>query len=288
MIKKIKTLRVHPQDEITPEKSIKELLTIMARLRGRDGCPWDREQTENTLKKFLIEEAYEVVEAIEEGNPGDLKEELGDLLLQIVFLSQIADEKGQFQFVHVVQILTEKLIRRHPHIFPPKGVKEQIKKPKDGQEVKELWREIKKLEGKSSVNESLLDRIPLSLPALERAERIARRVARVGFDWPNIEEVFEKVKEELNELDMAKRASSPKEMERELGDVFLALVNWARFQGISAEEAVRKANRRFVRRFQRVELELRRRGRTPAKSSLEEMEYLWNEVKKKEKRPKKM
>ncbi len=260
----------------------------MARLRGRDGCPWDREQTENTLKKFLIEEAYEVVEAIEGGNPGDLKEELGDLLLQIVFLSQIAGEKGQFQFVHVVQILTEKLIRRHPHIFSPKGVKEQIKKPKDGQEVKELWREIKKLEGKSSVNESLLDRIPLSLPALERAERIARRVARVGFDWPNIEEVFEKVKEELDELDTAQKTSSPKEMERELGDVFLALVNWARFQGISAEEAVRKANRRFVRRFQRVELELRRKGRTPAKSSLEEMEQLWNEAKKKEKRPKKM
>ncbi len=260
---------------------ITDLLNIMAKLRGPSGCPWDREQTERSLKKFLIEEAYEALEAIEEGTAEGLKEELGDILLQIIFLSRLAEEKGEFDFWDVVHTLAEKLIRRHPHVFPPSHQAREPIKPRNAGEVLKVWGAAKQLEGKYANRTSLLDGLPLSLPALERARRIAQRVSRVGFDWPDIQGVWEKVKEEIAELKKAETESSPEGVEEELGDLFFTLVNWARFKGISAEEALRKANRRFIQRFRQVESELRRRGKAPEISTLEEMDRLWNQIKKK-------
>jgi len=271
------------KDKLAQKRTVTDLLGIMARLRGPAGCPWDREQSPNTLKKYLIEEAYEALEAIEAGTPDGLKEELGDLLLQIVFLSRIAEEKGQFNFLDVVHTLAEKLIRRHPHVFPPSDEDSTRIQAKTPREVVKVWGAVKESEGKYAKRKSLLDGLPLALPALERARRISERVARVGFDWPNIAGVWRKVQEELAELQKAGRGSSPEPVEEELGDLFFALVNWARFRSISPEEALRKANRRFMQRFREVELELSRRGKTPKTSTLEEMDRIWNETKKRAK-----
>lgn len=268
------------ENKISKRQTVTDLLKIMAKLRSPSGCPWDREQTENTLKKYVIEEAHEALEAIEAGTPEALKEELGDLLLQIIFLSRIAEEKGQFDFSDVVHTLAEKLIRRHPHVFPPSDEDATRVKPKTARDVVKVWRAVKESEGRYAKRESLLDGLPLALPALERARRISERVAQVGFDWPNIEGVWEKVQEELLELQKAGQDPSPEGVEEELGDLFFALVNWARFKKISAEEALRKANRRFTQRFRQIEIELRRRGKTPEISTLEEMDQIWNETKK--------
>ena len=274
------------KDQSVQKLTVADLLKIMARLRGPGGCPWDREQSPNTLKKYLIEEAYEALEAIEAGTAEALKEELGDLLLQIVFLSRIAEEKGQFSFLDVVHTLAEKLIRRHPHVFPPTDENSARVQAKTPREVVRVWGAVKASEGKYAKRKSLLDGLPLALPALERARRISERVARVGFDWPDIKGVWKKVLEELAELKKAGRGSSPERAEEELGDLFFALVNWARFRRISPEEALRKANRRFMFRFREVEKELRRRGKTPQTSTLEEMDHIWNENKQKSRRQK--
>jgi MazG family protein len=268
------------ENKIGKRQTVTDLLNLMAKLRSPSGCPWDREQTENTLKRYLIEEAHEALEAIEAGTPEALQEELGDLLLQIIFLSRIAEEKGQFDFSDVVHTLAEKLIHRHPHVFPPPDADTTRVKPKTAKDVVKVWGAAKELEGKYAKRTSLLDDLPLSLPALERARRIGQRVSRVGFDWPNVEGVWEKVQEELAELERAGQGPSPESLEEELGDLFFTLVNWARFKGISAEEALRKANRRFIQRFRQVEMELRRRGKTPELSTLEEMDHIWNETKK--------
>ncbi|NWF56447.1 MAG: nucleoside triphosphate pyrophosphohydrolase [Syntrophaceae bacterium] len=257
--------------------TVDDLLKIMAKLRSASGCPWDREQTENSLKKYLLEESYEVLEAIESGTPGELKEELADLLLQIVFLSRIAEEKKEFNFPGVVQDLAEKLIRRHPHVFPSPD--RPRPNPRSAGEVLKVWGMVKESEGKYAKRNSLLDGIPLALPALERARRMSERASRVGFDWPDSGAVWEKVKEELRELKKAERSPSPRRVEEELGDLLFTLVNWARFKGISAEEALRKANRRFARRFFRVEKGLRQKGKRLQDSTLEEMDELWNEAK---------
>jgi tetrapyrrole methylase family protein/MazG family protein len=257
------------------------LLKIMARLRSPSGCPWDREQTENSLKKYLIEESYEVLEAIESGTPGELREELADLLLQIVFISRIAEEKGDFDFPGIVNELAEKLVRRHPHVFPPPD--RPRPNPRSAGEVLKVWGSVKEMEGKYAKRNSLLDGIPLALPALERARRMSERVSRVGFDWPHIREVWKKVQEELEELKQAGKATSRKAVEEELGDLLFTLVNWGRFRGTSAEEALRKANRRFARRFFRVEEGLRRKGKRPQDSTLEEMDKLWDQAKKRAK-----
>jgi tetrapyrrole methylase family protein/MazG family protein len=261
--------------------TVDDLLKIMAKLRSPSGCPWDREQTENSLKRYLLEESYEALEAIESGTPQELREELADLLLQIVFISQIAEEKGEFNFPGVVNELAEKLVRRHPHVFPPADRPRPA--PQSAGEVLKVWGAVKEMEGKYARRNSLLDGLPLALPALERARRLSERVSRVGFDWPNIGEVWKKVREELGELKKADRASSREETEAELGDLLFTLVNWGRFRGISAEEALRKANRRFARRFFQVEEGLRRKGKKPQDSTLEEMDELWNQAKKRAK-----
>ncbi len=271
-------------EKVIKKRGVANLLAIMARLRGPSGCPWDKEQTANSLKRYLIEEAYEALEAIEMNKPEDLKEELGDLLLQIVFLSRIAEEQGHFNFPEVVHTLAEKLIRRHPHVFPPQGEGGTRLQPKTAREVLKVWGAAKASEGKYAKRESLLDGLPLALPALERARRLSARVARVGFDWPNIHGIWKKVLEELVELKKAGKEASPGRVEEELGDLFFTLVNWARIQGISAEEALRKANRRFAERFRQVERGLRRQGLRPEEATLQEMDRLWNAAKKRESR----
>ncbi len=282
-------MKTDPKKNLFPlspktEKSLEALLAMMAKLRGPSGCPWDREQTEQTLKKHLLEESYEVLEAIETGAPEELKEELGDLLLQILFLSRIAEEKGQFNFDEVAQGLSRKLIRRHPHIFPPLGREADRVRVQSAAEVVEVWHAVKEKEGKNARKTSVLDGIPLALPALERARKISRRVSRVGFDWPDIRGVWEKIQEELAELQKAARDRSPQAVEEELGDLLFSVVNWARFQGLSAEEALRKANRRFTRRFRQIERSLRERGRSPRESNLAEMDQLWKKIKEEEKK----
>jgi tetrapyrrole methylase family protein/MazG family protein len=259
---------------------VTDLLSIMAKLRGPSGCPWDKKQNEQTLKKFLIEEAYEALEAIEAEAPKALKEELGDLLLQIIFLSRIAEEKGEFDFSDVVHTLTEKLIRRHPHVFPPAKGGPTIIKPRNAQEVVKVWGRVKALEGKYDQRTSLLDGLPRALPALEFTRRISQRVSRIGFDWSDTDAVWRKVQEELAELKRATRSRSRKRVEEELGDLLFTLVNLARFKDLSAEEALRKANRRFAKRFRQLEEELRRRGKTLKESTLKEMDRIWDQVKK--------
>jgi tetrapyrrole methylase family protein/MazG family protein len=274
----MKTGEMRTKGRRDKKHNLDDLLKIMARLRSPSGCPWDREQDENTLKKYLIEEAYEALEAIEAGSPKELQEELGDLLLQIIFLSRIAEEKGEFTFLNVVHDLAAKLIRRHPHVFPsPEHPEVRAESARD---VVKVWGKVKESEGKYAKRSSLLDGLPLALPALERARRISERVSRVGFDWPNSGEVWKKVEEEMAELKEAEGESSREGIEREFGDLLFSLVNWARFQGVSSEEALRKANRRFARRFSQVEKGLRERGRRPEESNLEEMDELWNQAKK--------
>jgi tetrapyrrole methylase family protein / MazG family protein len=264
------------KDKRPKRHTMSALLNIMAKLRGTSGCPWDREQTEQTLKKFLIEEAYETLEAIEAGTPEALKEELGDLLLQIIFLSRIAEEKGEFDFSDVVHTLAEKLIHRHPHVFPSSSDLLKAMKPKNAQDVIKVWGIAKELEGKYAKRTSLLDGLPLALPALERSRRLAQRISRSGFDRPRIETLWKEVEKDFGELKKATRLSSPRVSEERLGDLLFALVNWARFKDITAEEALRKANRRFTKRFRRTETELRRKEKTLVGSNPEEMDGLWN------------
>jgi MazG family protein len=271
---------VAKSESLRKKPAVDELLAVMARLRGPSGCPWDREQTEQTLKKYLIEEAYEVLEAIEKGKPDELKEELGDLLLQIVFLSQIASEKNRFGFADVVRLLVQKLIRRHPHIFPSPHMEVPVP-PRNGREVRKIWREVKKQEAKDKPQRFLLADLPLGLPALVRAQRMTERAARVGFDWPGIAGVWAKVREEIRELKHAERERGSRQREEELGDVLFSFVNLARHYGLSAEESLRKANRRFAGRFRKMERELGRQGLSLEKASLKEMDREWNRAKRK-------
>jgi tetrapyrrole methylase family protein/MazG family protein len=271
------TPRSTKKDETTVKKTLTDLLNIMSRLRGPSGCPWDKEQTAQSLKRYLIEEAYETLEAIETGTPDDLKEELGDLLLQIIFLSRISEEAGEFRFSDVVHALAEKLIRRHPHVFlSANGL---APSPKSASDVVNVWRTVKEMEGKYTNRTSLLEDVPLALPALERAQRISQRVSRLGIDWPPINAVWEKIQEELAEPRRDARKPSRKACEEELGDLIFTLVNWARFKNISAEEALRKSTQRFSERFRRVEMELRRRGKTLEESTPEEMDRICSRTK---------
>lgn len=261
---------------------ISHLLHLMDRLRGPQGCPWDRAQTKDSLKKFLLEESYEVLEAIEENDAEKLKEELGDLLLQIIFISRIAEENEEFSFHEVVSTLINKLLRRHPHVFPPETTAPVKMHPQNAAEVAKIWQEVKNNEKKSS-SSSVLNGLPLSLPALERAQRISEKAAQIGFDWPNIKEVWGKVREEIGELKKAEKAQAPQKVREEFGDLLFTLTNWARFQGFSAEEALRQTIRRFTRRFHRIELEIKRKKIKWSDLSLAELDELWHKIKKSEK-----
>ena len=249
--------------------SMEALQELVARLRAPDGCPWDRQQTHRSLRPFLLEEAYEVLEALDAEDVAELRDELGDLLLQIALHVQIATEEGEFKFHQVIERLLEKLVRRHPHVFGDVVVS-------GAEEVLHNWEEIKK--GERAEQVSILSGVPKTLPALAQAQAYQRRAARVGFDWPGIEGVWDKVREELEEL---KRAAED-ERERELGDLLFSVVNLARWLGLDAESALREANARFVRRFSRMERLARNQGRSLSEMPLAEQDELWEQTKKEE------
>lgn len=241
-----------------------QLVEVMARLRRE--CPWDRRQTLQDLRGYVLEEAYELAEALEGEEPASLREELGDLLLQVVFIAQIAAERGWFDLRQVIRQLVDKLVRRHPHVFGPERVR-------DAEEVLRRWAEAKRAEGKGSA----LGEVPSAMPALQQAHLVGQRAARVGFDWSSPAEVLDKVDEELGELRRAMERAEG--VEEELGDLLFALSNLARKAGVDPERALRGAVRRFMERFRRVEERLRQRGLRPEQVPLEELDRLWEEAK---------
>lgn len=255
------------------DTSFQDLVAVMARLRDpQAGCPWDLEQTPQTLKKYVIEEAYEVVEAIDGAKPEALREELGDLMLQVVFLSQLAAERGQFTVGDVCRGITEKLVRRHPHVFGDTVV--------DGtDQVLANWEQIKRSEKGYEDRRSILDGIPAGLPALMRAMEVSKRVVRVGFEWPSISEVLDKLDEELAELRAEISAGDRERAAEELGDTFFSLVNVARHLHVDAEESLRQMTHRFAARFRQIEVHAAATGRAVQDLSLAEMEEAWQAAK---------
>ena len=255
---------------------IDALLAIMARLRDPNGgCPWDLEQDFASIAPYTIEEAYEVADAIERGDLAELKDELGDLLFQVVFHARMAEEQGTFAFADVVQAICEKMIRRHPHVF---GDDEQ----KTAGAVAGRWEEIKAAEkaAKGVTPQSILDDVPLALPALSRAVKLQNRAARVGFDWSETRQVIDKLNEEMLELsEEIAQGGDPDRLEDEMGDLLFVYANLARHMQIDPEAALRRANTKFRRRFGWIEQSLAAMGKKPEESSLEEMDALWNEAK---------
>ncbi len=264
------------------------LLAIMAALRTPgSGCPWDLQQTNETIAPYTIEEAYEVADAITRGDSEDLKDELGDLLFQVVFYAQMAQEDGRFTFNDVVAGICDKMIRRHPHVFGDheartagavKGMWENIKADERARKSERRARD-----GDAPPAPSVLDNVPVGLPALSRAVKLQKRAARVGFDWPSVAPMFDKLDEEIAELRAEADKDSLDGILDEMGDVFFVCVNLALRLGVDPETAVRATNDKFTRRFKAVEAALRDKGSTPEQSSLEEMDNLWNEVKAREK-----
>jgi tetrapyrrole methylase family protein / MazG family protein len=251
-----------------------KLVDLMVRLRAPDGCPWDREQTFDTIKPYTLEEAYEVLDAIDRRDWSELTGELGDLMLQVVFYAQIAAERKLFRIEDALDAINEKLVRRHPHIFGDEYAA-------TGQDVKKRWDEIKAAEKaeKGAADETLLGGVPRNVPALVEAQQIASRAAGAGFDWENVDQVIEKLHEELNEFNDARRGDDRSELENELGDLFFVLVNIARFVKVDPEQALRKTNAKFRDRFGHVERRLAERGRKVTESTIDEMEELWQEAK---------
>lgn len=247
------------------------LMGLMRRLRAPGGCPWDAEQTHENLKRYLLEETYEVIEAIDAGSVPMMKEELGDLLLQVVFHSVIAEEAGEFDIDGVIETLNDKLIRRHPHVFANLEVK-------NIDQLIDNWEKIKKKE-KGEARKSVLSGVPPHLPALLRAHKISEKAARVGFDWSRVDEVFAKVLEELKEFEETMLEGNQERMEAELGDLLFAISNLARFLSLDAEDALRKTISRFMKRFEHIEESLHKSNREIRDASLDEMEKLWEEAK---------
>ena len=254
--------------EPTSGNLFEQLLSVMARLRGEGGCPWDREQTRHSLAPFLIEEAHEVLEAIENGSTAALMEELGDLLFQVVFHAQLAQEDGEFTMSDLLVALIDKMVRRHPHVFGDATVATAV-------EALAQWERLKQAERKVEAAPSLLDGIPRSLPALLRAHRVQSKASRIGFDWKKPEEAWTKVREEIDELERSLQSDGRAEIEEEFGDLLFALVNVARLLGLDAETCLHRATRKFQARFTAMETEFRREGRDLGRVSLEEMERRW-------------
>lgn len=253
-------------------KEFDELVDIMARLRDADGCPWDREQTHESLKPYLLEECYEVLEAVDEGDPRRMCGELGDLLLQVVFHTQLGRETGDFDMAAVCAAINEKLIRRHPHVFGDTQVR-------DSAHVVDNWEALKRREGDAAPRVSALDGVPVALPALKRATDLQKKAARVGFDWDEVSGPMEKLREELAELDEARAHGSHEDVADEIGDALFALVNIARFLQVDAEDALRMACDRFSERFRSIEQQARAEGKSLETMSLQEMDELWEAVK---------
>jgi MazG family protein len=260
-------------------EQFQRLVDIMARLRAPDGCPWDREQTFDSIKKYTLEETYEVLDAIDRRDWSDLRDELGDFLLQAVFYAQMASEENLFDIAASLDAINEKLIRRHPHIFAPSG---EGSVANTEAEVKKRWDEIKAEEraGKAEAPQGLLDTVPRALPALVEAQQITSRAAGVGFDWAKPEEVLDKLHEELAEFETARRGASQADIEDELGDLLFTIVNLARFVKVDPEQALRRTNAKFRGRFGYVERRLEERGRKVSGTPVAELEELWQEAKK--------
>lgn len=248
-------------------------MKIMAALRGEKGCPWDKEQTRESLKPFIIEEAYEVIDAIDEKDPGAVKEELGDLLFQIVFQSRIAEEKGEFSLSDVIEKIGTKMISRHPHVFGDMVCM-------TSQDVLTNWDEHKKREGKQK--DSILEGIPRTMPALLRAKKLQDRAAKVGFDWEKIDDVLAKLDEEVAEFKDAVKSRKEAAIEDELGDILFMIVNISRFIGVNPEEALRKTISKFISRFRHIEMSAAEKGAKLSDLSLAEMDALWDEAKKRQ------
>lgn len=249
------------------------LLDVMTRLRGPGGCPWDREQTRTTLKPFLIEEAYEVLEAIEGGDPRDLEEELGDLLFQVVFHARLAEESGEFAMADLLQHLIDKMVRRHPHVFGDASVA-------TSSEVLVQWEAIKQREARASGQQrSVIDGVPRSLPSLLRAQRLQAKAARVNFDWPDARAAWAKVEEEVREAGDALASGEARRVQDELGDALFSLVNVARLSSIDAEEALQGAIEKFRRRFAAMEADLTARGMSVGSVSQDEIDRAWEAAK---------
>jgi len=266
---------IDPSPAAEAGRAFARFVELIARLRAPGGCPWDREQTHETVKPMTIEEAYEVAHAIDEGDDAELMGELGDLLLQVVFHADIADERGAFGIRQVVERVADKMVKRHPHVFADDDAA-------TAGEVLRNWEAIKAEEraAKGKEDESMLDSVHRGLPAVMEAFQMSTKVARVGFDWPDADAVLVKLDEEVAELRAAVRAGGGRrEVAEELGDLLFTAVNVARLAAVDPESALKAANRKFRRRFRFVEDRLRRSGRGPADAGAEEMERLWNDAK---------
>lgn len=261
--------------EISGNTQIERLVNIVSFLRSPDGCPWDREQTQMSIRKHIIEEAYEVIEAIEKNDQEMIKEELGDLLLQVVLQAQIACEENLFDFEEISYEISEKLIRRHPHVF-----KKEEFEVKNGNDVKNLWEKLKNEEKSKKNDDSILSSIPRALPSILRAEKIQRKAASVGFDWDDVKGVFDKITEEQTELINAYNEKDKEKVSEELGDLFFSLINFARWMKIDPEDCMTKANEKFIFRFNKVENEIKSLGKNFKDFSLDELEEFWQKAKK--------
>ena len=252
------------------------LLSVMARLRGEGGCPWDREQTRESLKPYLIEEAYEALEAIDEGSTDHIMEELGDVLFQVVFHCQVASEQGEFAMADLLGRLRDKMVRRHPHVFGDGAVS-------NAKEALSQWERIKRGErGPEGEPRSALEGVPRSLPALLRAQRLQVKAGRIGFDWPDWSGAWAKVREEVLELDRAAAEGNAGQVREELGDLLFSIVNAARLLDVDAEDCLRQAAEKFTRRFREVEAAMRATGRTVGEASPEDLDQAWEGVKSRE------
>jgi MazG family protein len=246
------------------------LVELMARLRAPDGCPWDREQTLESLRPFILEEAYELVDAIDAANMQSIREELGDLLLEVLFVSHVCSEESDFSIRDVMSLLEDKLIRRHPHVFGTRSAS-------NAKEALASWEDMKDAEKAKAP--SLLGDVPRALPALTRALKLSTRAAREGFDWESAEGVLEKLSEEVRELETARSTCDEESTVEEVGDLLFAAVNLARHLGVDPELALESTNRKFVERFHYMEAKLQGQDRTPKEASMEELEALWQEAK---------
>lgn len=256
-------------------EALQALVALIRRLRAPDGCPWDQKQTSRDIGRYLLDETYEVLDALEENDAAHLREELGDLLFQILFIAEIENERRRFTLSDVMEDIRDKMIRRHPHVFGDVKVS-------GVEEVKANWQDIKKSErGGQNASDDPLLRIPRSLPALQKAQTAGRLAAEMGFDWPDLDGVAEKIAEEAGELAGARQNGGPDQMEDELGDLFFALVNFSRFLNVDAEKALNRATAKFIRRFAYIRDRLAALNRTTKQASLEEMDALWNEAKEK-------
>jgi nucleoside triphosphate diphosphatase len=260
-----------PPPEMTSER-FRDLIQLIQTLRGPDGCPWDKKQTPRSIALYLIEEIYELVEAIESGNSDDIREELGDVLFQVFFIAELFRERGRFDIGQVALRTTEKMIGRHPHVFGADRLD-------SSEAVRKRWHEIKRQEKKHTETKSVLDSIPVRLPALMRAYRISERVAREGFDWEDISGVMEKVEEEWAEFKNAQNADRLEQAAMELGDVFFTLVNVARFAHIHPETVLRGAIEKFERRFKELERLTAERGVAMEGRSMAELDQMWEQIK---------